>query len=42
VSLLLNRLRGTDGTAPVRRVLPTSLVIRESTAPPRGRRSRKA
>ena len=42
VALLLNRLRGSDGTTPVRRVLPTSLVIRESTAPPRGRRTRKA
>jgi LacI family transcriptional regulator len=40
VSLLLSRVTGTDGAMPTRRVLPTSLVIRESTAPPRRRRSR--
>jgi DNA-binding LacI/PurR family transcriptional regulator len=40
VSLLLSRVIGADGTKPSRRVLPTSLVIRESTAPPRRRRAR--
>jgi LacI family transcriptional regulator len=35
VSLLLSRLTDADGGQPTRRVLPTSLVIRESTAPRR-------
>jgi LacI family transcriptional regulator len=35
VSLLLSRVTGNDGDAPVRKVLPTSLVVRDSTAPPR-------
>lgn len=42
VSLLLSRVTGSDGAQPTRRVLPTALVIRESTAPPRRRRARKA
>jgi LacI family transcriptional regulator len=42
VSLLLSRMSGSDGTPPSRHVLPTSLVVRESTAPPRRRRARKA
>jgi DNA-binding LacI/PurR family transcriptional regulator len=33
VSLLLSRVTSGDGSAPVRKVLPASLVIRESTAP---------
>jgi LacI family transcriptional regulator len=36
VSLLLSRVTSADGGAPVRKVLPTSLVVRDSTAPPRG------
>jgi DNA-binding LacI/PurR family transcriptional regulator len=40
VSLLLSRVSNGNGTRPTRRVLPTSLVIRESTAPPRRRRAR--
>jgi LacI family transcriptional regulator len=35
VSLLLSRVTSGDGGAPVRKVLSTSLVIRDSTAPPR-------
>jgi LacI family transcriptional regulator len=34
VSLLLSRVTGGDGGSPVRKVLPTSLVVRDSTAPP--------
>jgi LacI family transcriptional regulator len=34
VSLLLSRVTSGDGGQPVRKVLPTSLVIRDSTAPP--------
>jgi LacI family transcriptional regulator len=34
VSALISRLAGSDGAAPTRHVLTTSLVIRESTAPP--------
>jgi LacI family transcriptional regulator len=34
VSLLLSRVTSGDGAQPVRKVLPTSLVIRDSTAPP--------
>jgi LacI family transcriptional regulator len=37
VSLLLGRLAGTGGERRRRHVLPTSLVVRESTAPPRRR-----
>ena len=33
--LLLDRLGGRDGAAPMRVVLPTHLVTRASTAPPR-------
>jgi LacI family transcriptional regulator len=33
--LLLERLNGDDGAAPERRLLPTRLVVRGSTAPPR-------
>ena len=40
VSLLLSRVTNADGADPTRTILPTSLVIRESTAPPRRRRSR--
>ena len=40
VSLLLSRVTNADGAEPTRTVLPTSLVIRESTAPPRRRRAR--
>jgi LacI family transcriptional regulator len=36
VSLLLSRVTSGDGGAPVRKVLSTSLVIRDSTAPARG------
>jgi LacI family transcriptional regulator len=39
MSLLLGRLAGTADGEPVRRVLPTSLVVRESAAPPRRRRN---
>jgi DNA-binding LacI/PurR family transcriptional regulator len=35
VSLLLSRVTSGDGGAPVRKILATSLVVRESTAPPR-------
>jgi LacI family transcriptional regulator len=35
VSLLLSRVTSGDGGKPVRKVLPTSLVIRDSTASPR-------
>ena len=42
VSLLLGRIAGSDGAAATRHVLPTSLVVRESTAPPRRRRTRRA
>jgi len=35
VSLLLSRVTSGDGGAPVRKVLSTSLVIRDTTAPPR-------
>jgi LacI family transcriptional regulator len=35
VSLLLSRVTSGDGGAPVRKVLATSLVVRDSTAPPR-------
>ena len=43
VSMLLSRVSSGDGGAPVRKVLPVSLVVRESTAPPpRRRRARKA
>jgi LacI family transcriptional regulator, galactose operon repressor len=35
VSMLLSRVTTGDGGPPVRKVLPTSLVIRDSTAPPR-------
>jgi LacI family transcriptional regulator len=38
VSLLLSRVTGTDGSKPTRHVLPTALVVRESTAPPPHRR----
>jgi LacI family transcriptional regulator len=38
VSLLLGRMSGREDGPPVRRVLPTSLVIRDSTAPPRAAR----
>jgi LacI family transcriptional regulator len=37
VSLLLSRVTSGDGGAPVRKVLATSLVIRDSTARPRSR-----
>ncbi|HYF72696.1 MAG TPA: LacI family DNA-binding transcriptional regulator [Nocardioides sp.] len=36
VRTLLGRMRGTDATEPERVLLPTSLVVRESTAPPAG------
>jgi DNA-binding LacI/PurR family transcriptional regulator len=32
MSLLLGRITGSNGVPPTRRVLPTSLVVRESTA----------
>jgi LacI family transcriptional regulator len=35
VSLLLSRVTSGDGGAPVRKVLATSLVVRDSTTPPR-------
>jgi LacI family transcriptional regulator len=35
VSMLLSRVTSGDGGAPVRKVIPTSIVIRDSTAPPR-------
>ena len=35
VSMLLSRMTSGDGGAPVRKVLPTSLVVRDSTALPR-------
>jgi LacI family transcriptional regulator len=39
VSLLLARVSNTAGKRRTRRVLPTSLVVRDSTAPPRRRRA---
>jgi LacI family transcriptional regulator len=36
VTLLLDRVRGANGSEPARHVLPTSLVVRDSTAPPGG------
>jgi LacI family transcriptional regulator len=42
VSQLLSRISGSDGVAPTRQVLPTTLVVRGTTGPPRRRRVRKA
>jgi LacI family transcriptional regulator len=41
VSLLLERVSKNDAKKRIRRVLPTSLVVRESTAPPRRRARRR-
>jgi LacI family transcriptional regulator len=41
VSQLLRRISNSDGVAPTRQVLPTTLVVRGTTGPPRRRRARK-
>jgi LacI family transcriptional regulator len=42
VSQLLSRISGSDGVGPTRQMLSTTLVVRDTTGPPRRRRARKA
>jgi LacI family transcriptional regulator len=42
VAQLLSRISVSDGLPPTRQVLPTTLVVRETTGPPRRRGARKA